>query len=223
MRYRVRLPSLLPTLFAALILTTALPAQAHAAARIAVPGMALDTDDKRCSLGLSGSVGGTEYGVTAAHCFQDGKDVFAHDGYRVGVYERGFGTDDTVDDLGFALVRYAPNIGSAATMANGLTITSADAGAAVGDQICHVGSTTGDACGTVTGVHGDYFVADFPSDKGDSGGIVYRRSGEAADFLGILIGTEEGGGIVVETANHLRDTISAHAGGPFDWRLPPNH
>ncbi|MFI5778745.1 S1 family peptidase [Nocardia sp. NPDC051570] len=223
MQHRFRLPSLLSTVAAALAMVTSIPVQAHAAPGFAVPGMALSTDEKRCSLGLSGYIGGAEYGVTAGHCFEDGKDVYAHDGFRMGAYEQGFGSDDTVGDLGFALVRYAPNIASVGTLTNHLTITSADATPATGEEVCHIGSTTGDTCGTVTAVQDEYFVADFPSEKGDSGGIVYRRtSGGTADFLGILIGAKEGGGIVVESANHVRDTIGAHAGGPFQWRLPPD-
>ncbi|MGV9676389.1 hypothetical protein ACWDSJ_14005 [Nocardia sp. NPDC003482] len=221
MHHPFRLPRLLLALAAALALAVAIPSQARAAMGTASPGMALNTDDKRCSLGLSGFLGGVEYGVTAGHCFEGGKDVFAHDGSRVGVYDQGFGTDDTVGDLGFALVRYASSVTAASTLSNRLTITTADGTAAVGDEVCHVGSTTGITCGTVTALQNGYFVADFPSEKGDSGGIVYRRSGrDTADFLGILIGTKDGGGIVVESANYLRDTINAHAGGHFDWHLP---
>ncbi|MCM6777686.1 S1 family peptidase [Nocardia sp. CDC159] len=217
-----RLPNFLIILAAVLAMATAGPPEARAAMGIAAPGMALNTDDKRCSLGLSGHIGDIQYGVTAGHCFQGGKAVFAHDGFRMGVYEQGFGSDDTVEQLGFALVRYEPNVAAAATLPDRLTITSAEAVPAVGEEVCHIGSTTGTTCGPVTAVQNGYFVADFPSEKGDSGGIVYRRGGPgAADFLGILIGTKEGGGIVVESASYLRDTISAHTGGRFEWRLPP--
>jgi hypothetical protein len=85
----------------------------------------------------------------------------------------------------------------------------------VEQDVCHIGWAAEWTRGSITSVNGSCFVTDFATDKCDSGGIVYHRTPEGrAAFLGILIGMKEGGGIIVESANYLRDTIDANATGP---------
>ncbi|MFQ6325821.1 trypsin-like serine protease [Nocardia sp. CWNU-33] len=187
----------------------------------AYPGMTIRTADRICSVGATGHMGSAQYAVTAAHCFQQGARVYDANGGLVGWFEQSYGDDSTVANLGFALIRLANNVGISASLGT-FGIQSTYTEPFVGEGVCHVGWATTWTCGTITSIGDHYFITDFNADRGDSGGIVYNQTPEGrAAFLGILIGGRESGGVVVETANYLRDTIDAHAVGydSFRWYI----
>ncbi|MGV9611139.1 trypsin-like serine protease [Nocardia xishanensis] len=217
MNYRNKLTQLL----LATALVTGLGAMFPAAANaqgVAYPGMTITTGESICSVGATGHMGEAKYAVTAAHCFQEGRRVYDENGRLIGWYEQSHGDDATIGGIGFALIRLAAGVGVSASLGNfGIESTYTDA--RVGQEVCHVGWATNWTCGRVSEVGDTFFVADFAADKGDSGGIVYfpTPQGRAA-FLGIVIGTLESGGVLVESANYLRDAIDAHAQGPDHFR-----
>ncbi|MGW4241533.1 trypsin-like serine protease [Nocardia sp. NPDC004722] len=226
MRYPKKASRLLAAAVAAVGLMAVLPASADADRTwVTAPGATIYSDTRTCSLGALGTIGGVvsgvQYGVTAAHCFEDGKPVFMgglNSAQLLGHYEQSYGTDATDEDLGFSLIRLEPNIVMRAFLPDRTTImNTAEADPYVGEEVCHYGYGTGLTCGTITAVRDHYFQADFPSKPGDSGGVVYHKTGDnRADFLGILIGRNDGGP-VIESAKYMRELISSHAGGQFDW------
>ncbi|MFQ6392208.1 trypsin-like serine protease [Nocardia sp. KC 131] len=220
MRYRNRLAMLIT----AAVLTVSFGAGSPATAQsqlTAYPGMTIRTTDRICSVGATGHMGSAQYAVTAAHCFQQGERVFDKNGGFIGWFEQSYGDDSTVANLGFALIRLANNVGLSASLGTfGIQSTSTDP--FVGEGVCHVGWATTWSCGTITELGESYFVTDLSADRGDSGGIVYNQTSEGrAAFLGILIGGRESGGVIVETASYLRNTIDAHATGTdhFRWYI----
>ncbi|MFD6353691.1 trypsin-like serine protease [Nocardia tengchongensis] len=193
--------------------------------KVAATGMTISTDTRTCALGAVGTIGGivsgAQYGVTAAHCFEDGKPVYGGSKQKpwlLGHYEKAVGTDASPAELGFALIRLEPDVFMRAFLPDDTVINTADTVPSIGQDVCHIGYGTGWNCGTVTTVADTYFKTNFPSDHGDSGGVVYHKSsGKTVDFLGILIGCTDDGQALIETATHLQSLISAHAGGQFDW------
>lgn len=196
------------------------PTVAYAQIGVAAPGMTIHTGTRICALGATGYIGGAEYGVTAAHCYEEGKTVYSAGGRVIGHYEQAFGSDASIADMGFALIRLSPDTIMQAFLPGKIRINTADSAPYVGEEVCHIGTGTGHTCGHITSVGNGHFIADFPSEKGDSGGIVYHRAADnRVDFLGILIGSIEGSGALIESAQYLRDSINSHAGGsePFQW------
>ncbi|WP_431949786.1 trypsin-like serine protease [Nocardia lijiangensis] len=217
MNYRNKLTQLLLATALATGPIAAFPAAAQAQG-VAYPGMTITTGNSICSVGATGHMGGAQYAVTAAHCFQAGKRVYDENGSLIGWYEQSHGDDATIGGIGFALIRLAAGVSVSASLGNfGIESTYTDA--QVGQEVCHIGWATNWTCGRVTEVGDTFFLADFAVDKGDSGGIVYFPTPEGrAAFLGIVIGTLESGGVLVESANYLREMIDAHAEGPDHFR-----
>ncbi|MFE7800516.1 trypsin-like serine protease [Nocardia sp. NPDC057440] len=217
MHYRNRLSMLVTVAALAVYLGVGFPATAQAQVT-AYPGMTIRTADRICSVGATGHMGSAQYAVTAAHCFQQRARVYNANGGVIGWFEQSYGDDSTVANLGFALIRLANNVGISASLGT-FGIQSTYTEPFVGEGVCHVGSATSWTCGTITSVADNHFITDFYADRGDSGGIVYNQTPEGrAAFLGILIGGMESGGVVVETAGYLRDTIDARAVGNDSFR-----
>ncbi|MEV6768902.1 hypothetical protein AB0N05_09790 [Nocardia sp. NPDC051030] len=215
MFHRTKLSKFL--LVAALVagFSAALPVTANA--QVAVyPGMTIRTSDRLCTVGATGEIGTQKYAVTAAHCAEPNATVYDDNGTRIGWYAETSGDDVTTNSLGFALVRLDKTV--AARASNGsFGLGSANTEAYIGQGVCHIGWATR-SCGAVVRNAANYFITDFTSDKGDSGGPVFHTNlNGGADFLGLLIGTNPDGQVIVETAAYVREQIDATFNGAYHF------
>lgn len=184
------------------------------------PGDSLYTSTNICSAGLTGTIGGVHYIVTAGHCYRPGAQVKDFNGRPIGWYE--FGRPDNPDAFGFALIHLYDNVATAAGSPgpNGLTITSVDTKPAVGQQICKEGNTTNKTCGQISDVSATHIYANsLHDDHGDSGGLVCRQTGpQQVAFVGLIFGFfNDNHGAIIEPATRLLDQINRFGPhtGPF--------
>ncbi|MDF0530884.1 S1 family peptidase [Tsukamurella sp. 8F] len=189
---------------AAAVSTVAAPASAAKVsvgpgAEIAVVAQKLgphSANVNQCTLGfVATKPGGQKVGVTAGHCGKAGQQVAVKDlsGQAqlvvVGKVSRST-NPPTKKGADGRLMAGNPNIPDWATIdfVKGVPLSSSlgpvhptkVAKAAVGDQVCHQGITTGWRCGKVVAVSGHRVLTDVILRPGDSGGPFVRKSDGAA-------------------------------------------
>ncbi|WP_157573845.1 hypothetical protein [Nocardia jejuensis] len=213
--YRAKASTILGAAVIAVTFMAASPSTANARQILVYPGMTIQAGNRICTVGATGEIGGQKYAVTAAHCAEPNAYVSDDRGDKIGFFAETFGDDTNTDNLGFALIRLTGKL----TVRAG--IDSAESAYRVGESVCHTGYASGTVCGAITKSATNYLVADFPSARGDSGGVVFRPTAGDGDFLGILIGTKTDGQVIVESARYIRETIDANfnTGYHFSWHV----
>lgn len=217
-RYARRSAGLLAAAGLALGIAFALPGNAAAALGTANPGELIESDVsadtvEQCTLGITGHLGATQYGVTAGHCLRPAARVRDGAGNTIGWAESVVNDDLNTNTFGYGLVRLYPGVRVSDSLGD-LRIGSIDDNPTVGSRACKLGSRTGSSCGTIAAVGGNTIRIDgMYSDQGDSGGAVFYNTGDnQVAFLGIIIGNNAAREYVVaEKANYLYRQIAQYA------------
>lgn len=171
-------------------IVTAGTAQADAMA-VAAPGVVITQgsgqDATRCTLGYAArNNAGDRLAITAGHCGTVGQLVYDRAHRLIGRYAAVRPDDTATQRYGYSLIALADNVAASASITPTFTVSRQDR-AAVGDQVCLFGTTSGRKCGTVAAVTDNAgIIAGSLSNPGDSGGPIVRMRDRA--LVGILIG-----------------------------------
>ncbi|MEU9556465.1 S1 family peptidase [Streptomyces fumanus] len=151
----------------------------------------------RCTVGFNARSGSTLYALMAGRCVEGAGGTWYADSTLTVVVGTTAGVSFPGND--YAVIRYTNTAvsypGEVSLGGGGVQDITAAANPAVGQQICHVGRTSGYRCGTVRalnasinyggGVVSGLFVSNICSEPGDVGGPAF--SGGTA--LGIIVGS----------------------------------
>jgi hypothetical protein len=161
------------------------------------PGMEIRQESTMCTLGFVDPV--ARIAFSAGHCRGNGP-VTDRNGRYIGVVTTSrdntpdgsvVRVDQVISD--YETITLAPNVAISNVLPGGQTLV-ADAAAplAVGQQVCHFGSVTGESCGIIERVNNGWFTMTngVVSQKGDSGGPVYTLTGNGqAVMIGLFNST----------------------------------
>lgn len=183
---RAALLALLAALSTAL---AAAPVAAAAGAPVAAPGMPIlqDAGTTRCTLGYAARTSaGERLAVTAGHCGKTGDPVFDRGRRIIGRYIAVQPDDLDTATYGYSLIQVRPDVALSAWLTPTFAIRG-QAQAAVGDDVCLFGTTSGMKCAAVATITRDAgTLTGSLSAGGDSGGPIVRMRDHA--LVGILIG-----------------------------------
>lgn len=171
-------------------IVTAGTAQADMMA-VAAPGVVITQgsghDATRCTLGYAArNNAGDRLAITAGHCGTVGQLVYDRAHHLIGRYVAVRPDDTATQRYGYSLIALADNVAASASITPTFTVARQDR-AAVGDQVCLFGTTSGRKCGTVAAATDSAgIIGGSLSNPGDSGGPIVRMRDRA--LVGILIG-----------------------------------
>lgn len=156
------------------------PAAGAPAAHTVRPGDTIttvepDSSIETCTVGLVGKIRSTgrPLGITAGHCFEPDSVIYNKAGDRIGavISQVAEGTD-IADLSGYTAIAFDRDVRVSATTTYGTQSVGA-ADLHPGRPACHIGATSGLACGTIKDFSLPTRVdVDVASDHGDSGGPV---------------------------------------------------
>ncbi len=189
---------------AAILAAIAVAPPALADDALVFPGMEIIQGTQSCTLGFVDPE--ARLGVTAGHCAMDTDGpVYDSGGKAIGVLviagsnlQDGDRIDSSKYMVDYEAIKFRDDVAINDILPNGIRL---ERGSGIqpntGLPVCRNGVTTGEACGTVTGIYNGWFEIDgLPADHGDSGSAVYSITSPGH---GAIVGIARGTTTDVET------------------------